>query len=111
MSAEVLDLVDCGPRNRFTVASADGTPLIVHNCENATQFIARDIFLNGMRRAELAGYSVVLRVHDELGCEVPDDPAYTVDTLCGFMTHGENWTFGLPLAAAGDEMYRYSKAD
>ena len=79
--------------------------------ENATQSIARDIFLNGMRRAELAGYPVVLRVHDELGCEVPDDPSYTVEALCGFMTAGEHWSFGLPLAAAGHSMFRYAKED
>jgi len=111
MFAEVLDLVDCGPRNRFVVRGADGGHLIVHNCENAVQAIARDIFLNGMRRAELTGYPVVLRVHDELGCEVPDDPSYTVEALCGFMTAGEHWSFGLPLAAAGGEMYRYAKED
>ena len=79
--------------------------------ENGVQSIARDIFLNGMRRAEMAGYPVVLRVHDELGCEVPDDPSYTVEALCGFMTAGEHWSFGLPLAAAGGEMHRYSKGD
>lgn len=79
--------------------------------ENATQLTARDIFLNGMRRAELAGYPVVLRVHDELGCEVPDDPGYTVEALNDFLTAGEHWSFGLPLAAAGDEMFRYAKED
>lgn len=80
-------------------------------CEQACQSTARDIFLYGMRRAEKAGYPVVLRVHDELGCEVPNDPSYTVEALCGFMTAGEPWSLGLPLAAAGDEMYRYSKGD
>lgn len=30
--AWVYDLVNCGPRNRFTVRGKDGIPLIVHNC-------------------------------------------------------------------------------
>ena len=29
---DVYDLINCGPRNRFTVLSNDGLPLIVHNC-------------------------------------------------------------------------------
>ena len=28
----VYDIVNCGPRNRFTVRGSDGVPLIVHNC-------------------------------------------------------------------------------
>lgn len=79
--------------------------------ENAVQAIARDVFLDGTRRAEKAGYHVVLRVHDELVCEVPDTPEYTVEALNGFLTEHSSWTLGLPLAAAGHEMYRYSKAD
>jgi len=79
--------------------------------ENAVQAIARDVFLAGMRRAEEAGYHVVLRVHDELVCEVPDSPEYTVKALDGFLTARSPWNQGLPLAAAGHEMYRYAKGD
>lgn len=33
---KVYDLVSCGPDNRFTVVGADGSPVIVHNCNGAT---------------------------------------------------------------------------
>lgn len=79
--------------------------------ENIVQAVARDIFMGGMLRAEEGGYPVVIRVHDELICETPDDPAYTVEGLSAHMTRGESWSTGLPLAAAGHEMYRYAKLD
>lgn len=79
--------------------------------ENIVQAIARDIFMGGMLRAEEEGYPVCVRVHDELICETPDDPAFTVAGLSALMTRGESWSTGLPLAAAGHEMYRYAKLD
>jgi len=77
--------------------------------ENIVQAIARDVFMSGMRRAEEAGYCVVLRVHDELVCEVPDDPSYTHEQLAEMMATNPSWSLGLPLAAAGFESYRYRK--
>lgn len=77
--------------------------------ENIVQAVARDVFMTGMRRAEEAGYSVVLRVHDELVCEVPDDPAFTDKALADMMSDNPSWSVGLPLSAAGFEAYRYRK--
>ena len=77
--------------------------------ENIVQAVARDVFMTGMRKAEEAGYSVVLRVHDELVCEVPDDPAFTHEALAGMMADNPSWSVGLPLAAAGFEAHRYRK--
>lgn len=77
--------------------------------ENIVQAIARDVFMSGMRRAELSGYPVVLRVHDELVCEVPDDPAFTHERLADMMAANPSWSVGLPLAAAGFEALRYRK--
>lgn len=77
--------------------------------ENIVQAIARDVFMSGMRKAEEAGYCVVLRVHDELVCEVPDDPAYTHERLAEMMATNPSWSIGLPLAAAGFEAHRYRK--
>ena len=77
--------------------------------ENIVQAVARDVFMTGMRKAEEAGYSVVLRVHDELVCEVPDDPAFTHDALAGMMGENPSWSIGLPLSAAGFSAYRYRK--
>ena len=101
--------MNCGPRSRFVVAGEDGKTLIVHNCENAVQAIARDVFMHGMLRAEEEGYSVCIRVHDELVCETPDEPAYSSDGLAALMATNPSWSAGVPLAAAGFEAYRYRK--
>jgi DNA polymerase len=77
--------------------------------ENVVQAIARDVFMSGMRRAELSGYPVVLRVHDELVCEVPDDPSFTHERLADMMATNPGWSVGLPLAAAGFTTLRYRK--
>ena len=77
--------------------------------ENIVQAVARDVFMTGMRKAEEAGYSVVLRVHDELVCEVPDEPTFTHDVLADLMGTNPSWSVGLPLAAAGFEAHRYRK--
>jgi DNA polymerase len=77
--------------------------------ENAVQAIARDVFMSGMLRAEEAGYSVCIRVHDELVCETPDEPAYTSEGLAAIMSTNPSWSAGLPLAAAGFEALRYRK--
>jgi DNA polymerase len=102
-------LVNCGPRNRFVVAGETGEAFIVHNCENAVQAIARDVFMSGLRRAEEHDYPVVLRVHDELVCEVPDSSGYTHEVLANLMGANPGWAIGLPLAAAGFETLRYRK--
>jgi len=77
--------------------------------ENVVQAVARDVFMTGMRNAEEAGYPVVLRVHDELVCEVPDDPSFTDKALADMMSANPSWAIGLPLSAAGFETYRYRK--
>lgn len=77
--------------------------------ENATQAVARDVFFHGLVKAEEAGYPVILRVHDELVAEVPDDGTLTADGLAACMTILPRWASGLPLAAAGFEALRYRK--
>lgn len=79
--------------------------------ENIVQATARDIFLHGFRAAEHNGYPVVLRVHDELVCETPDNDNYTAEGLSAIMATNPSWALGLPLAAAGHQMQRYSKQD
>jgi DNA polymerase len=79
--------------------------------ENATQAASRDILFGWVKRAEQEGYRVVLRVHDELICEVPDTEEFSVERLAALGSEGESWSEGLPLAAAGYETYRYRKAD
>jgi len=79
--------------------------------ENATQAVARDVLMHGVRLAEAGGYGVVMRVHDELLCETPDSEDFTVEGLSACMSRVPAWAIGLPLAAAGFETYRYKKSD
>jgi DNA polymerase len=77
--------------------------------ENATQAVARDVLMHGVRLAEAGGYGVVMRVHDELLCETPDSEDFTVEGLSACMSRVPAWAIGLPLAAAGFETHRYRK--
>ena len=79
--------------------------------ENVTQAVAADVLFSGLRGAEAAGYGVVLRVHDELITETPDDAAFSAAGLSGIMSTNPSWAVGLPLAAAGFETHRYRKDD
>lgn len=79
--------------------------------ENLVQKLARDVFFNGLKLAEENGYPVVVRVHDEIAAEVPDEVKYSALGLSTLMAQRASWTLGLPLAAAGHEMYRYGKID
>ena len=101
---EVYDLVNCGPRNRFTILTDKG-PVIVHNC---VQAIARDIMLEGMFAVEAAGYETVLTVHDELLTEHPVGFG-SLDEFCGLISANPPWSAGLPISAAGWRGNRYRK--
>lgn len=77
--------------------------------ENIDQSFSRDIFYDGMPRAEAAGYKIVLHVHDELVTEVPDSPEFNAEDLSQLMTVQPDYAPGLPLAAKGFETDRYHK--
>lgn len=108
LRAQVYDLGDCGPRNRFTIL-AGGRPLIVHNCENLTQAVARDVIAHNLPAVQAAGYDVLLTVHDEDITEAPDTDAYSGAALAEIMARVPPWATGLPLAAAGFDTYFYRK--
>ena len=88
---------------------AGGAPLIVHNCENATQAFARDVLAYNMPAIEHAGYEIVLSVHDELLTETPDAERFSADELGRMMATVPAWAKGIPLAASGFETVRYRK--
>jgi DNA polymerase len=75
---------------------------------NVVQGSARDILLNGMQKAEAAGYPIVLHTHDEMAAEVPrgfGDVKEFEQIICDMPA----WTAGLPLTASGWRGKRYRK--
>lgn len=88
------------------------TTLYTHGgkaCENIVQALCRDLLAYAMINVEGGGYHIVLSVHDELVCETPDTPDYTVPELEKLMCALPEWAEGFPLVAEGSEMYRYAK--
>lgn len=77
--------------------------------ENLVQATARDVFAEGLKRVEAAGYPVVLHVHDEAIAEVPDTDEYTGEQVAELLATNPAWAPGLPLAAEGSETKRYRK--
>jgi len=76
--------------------------------ENDTQAIARDLLVNGMRKAEAAGYPIIAHVYDEMIAEVPrgfGDLATFEKLICEL----PEWAAGLPLSAGGWRGKRYRK--
>jgi DNA polymerase len=69
--------------------------------ENVVQATARDIMVrHAVPRLEQAGYPLVLRVHDELIAEVPEDwgSIEEMESLMGMMPP---WAADWPIRAAG----------
>ena len=104
---QVFDLVNCGPRRRFTVLLPDGRPILVHNCVQAT---ARDILVAQMRKAHDDGFYLVAHIHDEAVAEQDvGDNYHTLDRFIEHMRSPIPWAPGLPLGAAGWEGAFYRK--
>lgn len=88
------------------------TTLYTHGgkaCENIVQALCRDLLAYAMINVEGGGYPIVLSVHDELVCETPNTPEYTVAELEKLMCALPEWAEGFPLVAEGAEMKRYAK--
>lgn len=77
--------------------------------ENITQAVARDVLAFAMWPAEVAGYEIVLTVHDEIISEAPDTAEFSAAGLSKILATNPPWAQGLPLAASGFEGPRYRK--
>lgn len=75
--------------------------------ENLVQATARDVHGAGIIRLELAGYSVIWHVHDEVICEIDDEK--DMEDIIEIISEAPSWLPHLPVAAEGDAMERYQK--
>lgn len=76
--------------------------------ENYVQATARDLMAGAMMRLETSDYHVIMSVHDEIICEVPQDHG-SLDEMVALMTQVPSWAEGCPIAAEGKEGIRYEK--
>ena len=103
---EVFDILNCGPRNRFMVVTPNG-PVIVHNC---VQALSRIVLTDAML-AVGSRYKIVLTVHDEIVCCVPERDADEVaDFISAVMSEAPDWCADLPVACEVSVARSYGEA-
>jgi DNA polymerase len=78
--------------------------------ENLCQALARDILTEGMLAVDQAEADIVAHVHDEIVCEVIDDPfSLSIEEMIKIMSRDICWAPGLPLGADGFQAEFYHK--
>jgi DNA polymerase len=75
----------------------------VHNC---VQAIARDVMAEAMLRVEVAGYPVILTVHDEV---VSETERGSVEEYQALMEKRPRWGKDIPIVAKAWSGARYRK--
>lgn len=104
----MFDIVNAGPRHRFTVRGRTGAVMIASNC---TQAFARDVFMEKVRQIAQAGWQVVLRVHDEVVCEVPEHKAQEAkEQILQIMKASPTFAPDLPLDSSVNSGRTYYEA-
>ena len=77
-------------------------------CENIVQALCRDLMAAAMFRAENAGYSIILTVHDEIVAEVLKMFG-SVEEFNRILSVNPQWADGFPIVAEGWRGLRYRK--
>jgi len=78
--------------------------------ENISQALARDVFADMLVRVHEAGLRIIMHVHDELVCEVPESQAEeALATVLRIMHTPPDWIPDLPVAAEGTLTDFYTK--
>ena len=77
--------------------------------ENIVSGIARDLLAEAIKRLEAAGYPVVLHVHDEIVCELPDGVG-DLDEFQRLVETVPQWATGLPIKAKVRNGARFCKS-
>ena len=108
--SRVFDILDAGPNHCFVIAGLDG-PVLSHNCENATQAMARDVMADAMLTLDHdLGHRLLLTSHDEIIAEAPEPVARVhLEDMLDVMRQPVPWAPGLPVDATGFTAYRYRK--
>ena len=71
--------------------------------ENLVQGVARDVFMHHCRMIEEAGIPVLMRIHDEAVCLVPEESAQErLNQIISIMSEAPEWVKGLPLPLAAE---------
>jgi len=76
--------------------------------ENMVQAYARDCLAHAMLNLDVAGYPLVMHVHDECVADVPNDFG-SIDHFNELMVQKASWMGDLPLTADGFEASYYRK--
>lgn len=75
--------------------------------ENIVQAVARDCLAESIRRIKMAGFNIVMHIHDEIVVDAPKN--VTVEEICSIMNENIEWAPGLLLRADGFESEYYKK--
>lgn len=106
----VYDILNCGPNNRFTVMNPAGDKILVHNCENVVQALARIVISDQVLKVKALGYHIAHLVHDEIVCCVPETQAeQCLEDLLNIMCQPPLWAQDMPLDAEGAISPKYIK--